>query len=956
MAISAQNYTKQDNFVTIPTPGAGSVQTVRLQVINPDIIRVEASPKQTFPERASLVILPQPKFKDFTVSEEGKTIKVATQNVCATVNRTNGHVSFTDSEGNLLLGGDRQSMSLTPFIVPERELGSTSKLNATSPELQAMRQGYTYRVQFESPDDEAFYGLGHHQEGNLNWKGQDEELYQYNTKNPVPFILSTRGYGLLFDTYSFCRWGNPNPYQQLGEIFDLYNKDGKKGCLTGTYIQADGKQVVRDEDSIYYEDAFECKRLPEGFNLKDSHVVYEGTIVPKRSYGYRFMLYHGGYARVFIGGHEVVPERFSEVWNPCWWKFSCQLVEGVRTPIRIEWRTVQDIGFIGLRTLPIQTREEQNQLSFWSEMAQEIDYYFIRGNDMDKIISGYRTLSGHAPVAPRWALGFWQSRTRYVDAEETIGVLAELRRRHIPVDNIVQDWQYWKQDEWGSHDFDLTRFPDPKKFFDGIHSLHGHSMLSVWPKFYTSLQNYKEFDEKGWIYRQIVNDGVKDWVGPGYLSSFYDAYSPDARRLFWKQIDEHLYSKYDMGIDSWWLDASEPTVQDRVPMWYRKAVNGPTAMGTGTEFHNAFPTLNVSGVWQGQREVAPGKRFFSLTRAAFTGLQHYGAGIWSGDNSSRWEGMRAQMAASLNYCLSGIPYWSVDIGGFYAEPRIKAAVELFGKTGEVTDDLVEWRELMTRWTQYACFVPIFRAHGEAPWREIWEVAPEGTPTYNSILWWDKFRYRMMPYLYSMAGWVHFRDYTMLRALVMDFADDMQTLDIKDQWMFGPSLMACPVGYYKARSREVYLPKQCAWYDLYTGKHLDGGQTILADAPYDKIPVYAPAGAILPFGPEIEWSDEKPADDIVLYVYAGRNGSFQLYEDENVNNNYERGKYSTIDINYDDADRTLTIAQRKGSFPGMLKQRTFRVVYVTPDKAYALDFDPQDAQTIHYNGKSIRIKL
>nr|MCR5513552.1 DUF5110 domain-containing protein [Prevotella sp.] len=321
-----------------------------------------------------------------------------------------------------------------------------------------------------------------------------------------------------------------------------------------------------------------------------------------------------------------------------------------------------------------------------------------------------------------------------------------------------------------------------------------------------------------------------------------------------------------------------------------------------------------------------------------------------------WEDMRAQMTAGLNYSMSGLPFWGMDQGGFCVENRYVAAQQLFDRQGVENEDLKEWRELQARWSQFGTFIPLFRVHGQWPLREIWNIAPDNHPAYKSFVYYDKLRYRLMPYLYSMAGWVHTKDYTMMRGLVMDFNGDSEIYNIKDQWMFGPALMACPVGYYKARNRSVYFPKQAGWYDLYTGEHIAGGQQLVVDAPYERIPVFVREGSIIPYGPEMQYSDERPADNITLYVYAGRNGEFQLYEDEGTNYNYEKGKCATIDITYDDAAKTLTFGKRNGSFNGMLKERNFRIVYVTADKPRALDFDPQNVPVVNYKGNQMVVNL
>ena len=588
-------------------------------------------------------------------------------------------------------------------------------------------------------------------------------------------------------------------------------------------------------------------------------------------------------------------------------------------------------------------------------MSPDMDYYFIAGQNLDEVISGYRTLTGKASLYPKWTLGFWQSRERYQSSKDIEDNMKKFRDLHIPVDNIVQDWNYWKLDSWGSHEFEAARYPNPQAMLDSVHAMNGKFMISVWPKFYDTVKNYKELDSRGWMYHQAIKDDIHDWLG--FRGSFYDAYSDGARKMFWRQMDENLYTKYKFGIDAWWMDASEPNVRDCTPMWYRKALSGPTALGTSTEYFNAYSIVNADAIYNGQRSVNPNQRVFLLTRSGFAGEQRYSTATWSGDIATRWEDMRAQMTAGLNYSMAGLPFWGMDQGGFCVENRYVAAQQEFDKTGKENADLKEWRELQARWNQFGCFVPLYRTHGQWPTREVWNIAPADHPAYKTIVAYDKLRYRLMPYLYSMAGMVHFKDYTMMRGLVMDFNGDDNVYDIKDQWMFGPALMACPVGEYQKYSRNVYLPKQKGWYDFYTGKHYAGGQTIVADAPFDKIPVFVPEGSILPVGPEMEWSDQKKAELIDLYVYAGKDGSYTLYEDEGTNYNYEKGKYAMIDFKYNDAQKTITIAACKGAFDGMLQKRRFNIVLVSDNNQQGISLaKAPKGKMVKYAGKAVTVKL
>ena len=979
LALMAADYTVSGQFITIPVKNvkAGSPQVVRLQVVNDNIIRVQATSEAQLPEKQSLIVVKQTAKPKFTVTD-GDVVSVKAQNVEARVEKATGRITFLDANGKQLLKEAEQGKTFKPFRVPDREIGVDV---AKVPEEQ--RNGLTWRLLFDSPQTEAFYGLGQHQSEELNMKGLNEDLFQYNTKVSVPFVLSDKNYGLLWDSYSYCRWGNPEDYLQLGKLFKLYDKYGKEGHLTGTYTGRDGRQLVRDEDSIYYE--FDCpatselgnrtepggiKNLPKGFRLNGATVVYEGYIEPQSDTRFHFILYYAGYIKVYIGGEEVVPERWRTAWNPNTYKFNRTMLKGVREQLRIEWQPDGDVSYCGLRVA--KPNKDQQKLSVWSEMAKDMDYYFIAGQNADEVISGYRTLTGKAPVYPKWALGFWQSRERYKTSAEIEQTLAEFRKRQIPCDNIVQDWNYWVEDQWGSHQFEPSRFPNPQAMLDSVHQMGGRFMISVWPKFYCNTDNYKEIDKNGWMYYQAVKDDIHDWVGPGYVGSFYDAYDANARKMFWRQMDENLYTKYNKkgvpGVDAWWMDASEPNVRDCTPMWYRKALSGPTALGTTTEYFNAYSIVNADAIYNGQRSVLPNQRVFLLTRSGFAGEQRYSTATWSGDIGTRWEDMRAQMTAGLNYCMSGLPFWGMDQGGFCVENRYVQAQQLYERTKVENEDLKEWRELQARWSQFGTFIPLFRVHGQWPTREIWNLAPDNHPCYQSFVYYDKLRYRLMPYLYSMAGWVHLKDYTMMRGLIMDFNGDRNVCDIKDQWMFGPALMVCPVSTYKARSRTVYFPYQCGWYDLYTGqKVIDAVQTnlgyvtgnqrrMVVDAPYERIPVFVREGSIIPFGPEIQYCDEKPADLINLYVYAGKDGQFLLYEDEGTNYNYEKGKYATIDITYDDASRTVTFGKRNGQFNGMLKNRQFNVVLISKDNPKPLNLDNPEGKMVQYEGKAVSIQL
>ena len=922
-------------MVTVKKRDSNEQHHIRLQVVNDRIIHVSATPEEDFSTAKSLITVPGLEYSGkFEVSVDSCFVILSTAALDAKVHKQSGEVSFFNKEGEPILqekiGGGK---SFTPIEVEGTK-------------------GYTLRQVFESPDDEAFYGLGQHQSDEFNYKGKNESLFQYNTKVSIPFIVSSRNYGILWDNYSLSKWGDPRDYEQLNQ-FKLFGKNGEEGVLTATYTNKQtGETIERQESTIDYENLELIKNFPEGFSLNGAQVTWEGEVEATKDGIHRFHLHYAGYTTIKANNEVVVKERWRTAWNPNDYKFVLAMKAGERVPLKIEWEPDGDVSYISLKVLDPVPAKEQNRLSLWSEMGDQIDYYFIAGNNMDEVISGYRTVTGKSQVMPKWAMGFWQSRERYKTQDELLETLAEFRRRNIPIDNIVQDWFYWPVDTWGDHAFDPERFPNPKGMVDSVHAMNARIMISVWPKFYVTTNNYKAFDEKGWMYQQAVKDSIRDWVYPGYVGSFYDAYSADARKLFWKQIEEKLYPK---GFDAWWMDASEPNIQDNTSMDYRKALCGPTALGPSTKYFNAYALMNAEAIYDGQRGVDPDKRVFLLTRSGYAGIQRYSTAVWSGDIGTRWEDMKAQISAGLNFALSGIPYWSMDIGGFCVEKRYEEAQRLYDRTGRENEDLKEWRELNTRWYQFGAFVPLFRSHGQFPYREMFHIAPDNHPAYRSMLYYDKLRYRLMPYIYSLAGMTWLNDYTIMRALVMDFPGDAKVREISDQYMFGPALMVCPVYAYGARNRKVYFPGNEGWYNLYSGSYIAGNQTISVDAPYERMPLFVRAGSIVPFGPEIMYSDEKQPETITLFVYGGRDGSFTLYEDEGVNYNYEKGDYATIPFIYNDANKTLEIGERKGMFNGMLKQRMFNIVYVDQEKPAAMKSDVTGT-LIGYAGTAVKVEL
>ncbi len=868
---------------------------IRLRVIDENIIQVLASPDTTDIDNSMMVVPQTNTTVSWNIAQVQNGFELKTSKVTAAISN-DGLITFRDAgSGTVLLRETIDGRSLEPYQLE----GTTS---------------YRIRQVFESPGDEAFYGLGGHQNGQVNYKGEDVELAQHNIVDVVPFVYSNKNYGVLWDNYSISKFGDPRDYQPLSSL-QLFTRDGHAGGLTADYYVEDKvvKSIVQDDIGIEYLETPAYDTFPQDVSRKGK-VVWEGSFSSEVEGDHKFLVYSSNYFKVWVDGNLLL-DKWRQNWNPWTNKFSVPVKKGEKHTLKVEW--FPDGGYMAVKHLDPLPPEEQSKLSLWSEAGDNINYYFIRGSNADEVIAGYRKLTGKAPIPPKWAMGFWQSRERYRNQKELVEVVKEYRKRNIPLDNIVLDWQYWKDPDWGTHTFDPGRFPDPKGMVNQIHDLHANIMISVWPKFNKGTASYDEMNDKGFLFKRNIEKGRKDWVGIGYQNTFYDPFNPEAGKLFWQRIDERLNS---IGMDAWWLDATEPDMHSNLSIEERKLNMTPTAIGPGAKYFNAYSLANSKNLYEGQRASTPEKRVFILTRSAYAGQQRYGAVTWSGDIVSRWSDFKDQIATGINFSLSGIPYWTMDIGGFAVERRYEKA------TGETLD---EWQELNTRWFQYGAFCPVFRSHGQYPFREIYNIAQEGSEHFNSMVYYDKLRYRLMPYIYTLAGKAYFDDYTIMRGLVMDFNDDPEVNDIGDQYMFGPSIMISPVYEYKARKRDVYLPAGTGWYDMESLKYYQGGQTISMDAPLGRVPVFIKEGAVVPMGPDMQYSTEK-TDPLTIHVYTGKDGSFNLYEDENVNYNYENNSFSIIPIDTKDGGQTLHIDHRFGEFEGMKKERTIIIKWILKD--------------------------
>jgi alpha-D-xyloside xylohydrolase len=903
---------------------------VRLVVVADNIIRVLCSPTGEPVRRTESLITTYTTDASlkWDLVQNDSVITLTTNRLSASVTLSTGAVRFADASGRPILA--------------EKAIGGRS-FDAAVYDGTPL---WHIRQTFETLPDEALYGLGQHQEGWVNCKGRQVVLFQNNTEVAVPFLLSSNGYGILWDNASVTTAGDIRPYHPLNAL-RLYSVHDEEGWLTATYHNdrehpADGDLRLAASDIDYAWQGDSKKLLPATFTPATGSVTWEGAIASDGSGEHLFRFTYAGYLKVYIDGRLSL-DRWRQPWNPGSAVLALPMQKDRKVNIKIEWMPDGGESYLTLKWMGPPLPGSENDFSFASAAGGQLDYYFISGKNPDEVIAGYRHLTGKAPIPPRWALGLWQSRERYKTEPEILNTVREFRERKIPLDNIVLDWSYWPQDAWGSQDFDRGRFPTPDSMIRTLHEdYHTHFMISVWPKFYEGIPAYREFDRHHWLYKRNIADSQRDWIGQGYVSTFYDAFNSAARQGFWDLVDKHLFTR---GVDAWWMDASEPDILSNVSPEKRAQEMTPTALGPAAEYLNAYPLENARGIYEGQRASRPDQRVFILTRSAFAGSQRYAASVWSGDIAARWSDMRDQIAAGIGFSMSGLPYWTMDIGGFAVEHR-------FERPGGA--DLEEWREQMTRWYQFGAFCPLFRVHGQFPYREIFNVAPEDHPAYKSMLYYDKLRYRLLPYLYSLSGMVWKEDYTIMRGLGMDFGQDSTVRSIADEFMLGPSILAAPVTEYKARDRAVYLPAGQGWYDLYTGEYTAGGRWVRAAAPYERMPVFIKEGSILPFGPELQYTDQRPADTITLCMYTGRDADFTLYEDEGTNYNYEKGRFATIPFHYDEAAGTLTIGRRNGLFPGVLLKRTFKMECIGRSKQ--VDGKGKHTVVVTYTGNEKTLSL
>jgi len=791
--------------------------------------------------------LPTPKFE---VQEDEKTIHVSLSKMQAVVDRATGAVSFRDEAGKVFLAEKAGARSLTPATVQGQ-------------------QTFVAGQGFESPADEKLYGLGQFQDGLWDWRGIPLELRQFNTQIAVPVLISNKGYGLLWDNASRTDFNPPGEQIALTAADNAIDSGTQGPTATEQLTASKAKQKIQ---------------------------IRNGTFTTRAAGEYVFCTRDGDRCNdiaILVEGKEIA--GVTNLWTPRAVAGKITLPAGKTVAVTVRG---------GGKDVKLFARPLGDTTTFRSDCGEAIDYTVFYGPELDSVIAGYRAATGQAPLWPRWAYGFWQCRERYSSQQQLLDTAAEFRKRRIPVDLIVQDWQYWGKLGWGAYEWDATHYPKPADLMKGLHDQHLKFMISVW------------CNPRGKAGEDLKQNNmlVGQWI---------DIFDPKGREIRWKHINEAFFS---IGADGWWGDATEPGDPGT------DLIGKKLSSGLGDRITSAYPLFACQSLYEGQRATDPNKRVCILTRSAFPGQQRYAAAGWSGDINGDWETYKRQIPAGLNFCLTGLPYWTTDCGGFFRpNDQYKSP---------------DYNELLTRWFQWSTFCPILRIHGYKTETEIWKWLPD---TQKNLLAYDQLRYRMLPYNYSVAWQVTSAGSTIMRALGMDFPADAKAWSVADEYMFGPAILVCPVTEAKATGRSVYLPAGTNWVNFWTGEKHEGGRQITTDAPIETLPLFVRAGSIVPLGPDLQYTSEKPADPIELRIYPGADGSFTLYEDEGDSYRYEQGAYTTLQISWNDRTRTLTFGARQGEFPSMLKERTFHAVLVQPGSGVGLSPGEKGTVIVRYDG-------
>jgi alpha-D-xyloside xylohydrolase len=825
--------------------------------LSDDAIRIQLEKEPVKEEKELILVnqLPVPKFK---FSDTDGKLRLSTKSMTVSFDKESGAIYFADKTGKIFLSEKPGSRKMSPDSV----MGEACFLAEQS---------------FYSTDDEFLFGLGQFQDGHYNLRNVSRKLIQVNSQIAIPFLYSSRGYGILWHQYGLTEF---NPADNLIPLAknEASSDENQEEVSTTSESCA---QIVSRRQSLYtgkftVDKNGEYSIMLDLGDMENRHLlVIDDTAVIDQT-------------------NLWLPPAANTLVNLRAGEHSVQVVCNSSNTPRLTWR------------LP------DNITTFRSPHARSLDYVVFYGNKADEVIASYRNLSGNAPLFPQWAYGFWQCRERYKSADHLVETVKEFRKRELPLDVIVQDWQYWGDNGWGVPKLDETRYPNPSGFIKEIHDLNAHFAISIW----------SNPDKNSEIGQSYIERGL-------YIpdTKWLDYFNPETSQSYWNTLNDNLFSH---GVDAWWMDATEPE---------NDALKGTmTHQGPGDFYRLTYPLFVSKSVYEGQRETDSTKRVCILTRSAFAGQQRYGAFNWSGDIAGTWDGYKRQIVAGLNYSLTGMPYWTTDIGGFFRPGP-----------SQYTDK--NYHELLTRWFQWGAFSTIFRIHGYQTETEPWKYGAVVEENMRKMM---NLRYSLLHYIYSEAWQITHNGSTLMRPLVMDFQDDPKAIGQQYEYMFGQSFLVAPVTEPDVIETQVYLPKYSAWYDFWTGKQFSGGQTINASAPIDKIPVFVKAGSIVPMGKFLQYTGQKSADTLEIRIYKGADGMFELYDDEGDNYNYEKGVYSVIPFEWNEQKQTLTIGKKQGEFEGLLKERIFNIIWVNESEGKGVEMS-LDGKSIRYKGEKIEIQ-
>lgn len=814
--------------------------------------------KETEGNLPELIFTPGVATPKFQVYDSPSKLEIKVKKMIVSLNKQTGKLSYADNAGKVFLSEKAGARKLTPDSIQGEPC-------------------FVAEQSFESPSDESIFGLGQFQDGQYNLKNITRRLTQVNTQISIPFIYSSKGYGLLWHQYGLTDF---NPTDNFITLEKQQSTTGSNQMAEVTTTS--GTQRVSQNQSLYQG------KLNVSVDGEYSIFLDLGDM--------------GNRQYVVIDGKPYIDQ--SNMWLP----------PTVGTLVNLKAGEHQVQVLCKSNNKPkLSWKLSDNFTTFRSPVTKALDYVVFYGPSADSVIASYRNLSGNAPMFPKWAYGFWQCRERYTSGTQLVETVREFRKRNLPMDVIVQDWQYWGSWGWGVPQFDEKNYPNPSGFIKELHDLNAHFNISIW----------SNPDKNSTIGKEYV---AKNLFIPN--TKWLDYFNPETRKEYWNTLRVNMF---DNGVDSWWMDAVEPE---------NDALKGEkTYIGAGDFYRLTYPLMVSRAVYEGQRATSSDKRVCILTRSAFSGQQRYGVINWSGDIGGTWDTYKRQIVAGLNYTITGFPYWTTDIGGFFRPGN-----------SQYTD--VKYHELLTRWYQWGTFNPIFRIHGYMTETEPWKYGQTIEDNMRKML---NLRYRLLPYIYSEAWQVTKNGSTMMRPLVMDFNGDTTAVKQPYEYMFGKAFLVAPITEAGAIKRDVYLPESTDWYNFWTGKRFNGGQSIKTDAPLDKIPLFVKAGSIIPMGKIIQYAAEKSADTLEIRVYKGAAGKFELYEDEGDNYNYEKGKYTIIPFKWDEKEQSLTIGDKQGNYQGGLKKRFFNVVLVNVNKGFGTNAGSTEKKVL-YAGTTIEIKL